>query len=335
MNLLNKFFAPLTLPAALVLFVAILSWPPAPPARAQFVQQNTFGGTSTNSGNAYSIAVPNWTTTLVDVPLQFIPNADNTGPVTINVSGVGAVNVYRPSSIGLVALSGHEFKTGVLTTINYDGTQYEIQGPLDMRPIGDTIQYRGSSVPPGYLIEDGSCVSQTTYAALFSVISSTYGSCSAGLFALPDSRGTAFMALDGQGVNGSAGRITTATCSTPNTVNGAVCGGQTQTLTQAQLPFVSLSSSSLSASSSSSSTTTPSISLNYSENAPTSGVGSAYQLGGPGTGTGGPGIAGLSVSASTSTTTTTTISGSVPLGGSGTAHPILNPTVLGYRAIKY
>lgn len=45
-----------------------------------------------------------------------------------------------------------------------------------MRPIiGEVIAYAGSSAPSGFLICDGSAVSRTTYATLFSVIGTTFG----------------------------------------------------------------------------------------------------------------------------------------------------------------
>ena len=54
---------------------------------------------------------------------------------------------------------------------------------------GTLAPYGGSSPPTGWLIADGGCVSQTTYAALYTAIGSTYGSCPAGEFKLPNLRG--------------------------------------------------------------------------------------------------------------------------------------------------
>ncbi|KKS22665.1 MAG: ATP synthase F0, B subunit, F-type H+-transporting ATPase subunit b, partial [Microgenomates group bacterium GW2011_GWC1_41_8] len=42
-------------------------------------------------------------------------------------------------------------------------------------PVGTLLTYAGSSAPDGYLICDGTAVSRTTYAKLFTVISTTYG----------------------------------------------------------------------------------------------------------------------------------------------------------------
>lgn len=41
--------------------------------------------------------------------------------------------------------------------------------------VGAIVPYAGSTVPSGYLLCDGSAVSRTTYARLFSIIGTTYG----------------------------------------------------------------------------------------------------------------------------------------------------------------
>ena len=42
-------------------------------------------------------------------------------------------------------------------------------------PIGTSIDFTGETPPSGYLVEDGSAVSRTTYARLFAVIGTKYG----------------------------------------------------------------------------------------------------------------------------------------------------------------
>ena len=291
-------------PAFAALFAALVIYgfvPPPQRTAAQFADQSTFAGTSTGSANAQAITINNIFsgTTRTGIPFRFIPGFTNTGPATINVSGLGDVAILRPSSIGLVALSGQELWEGELTSVVYNGTNYVLTSNVDMTRIGDTVQYRGGAVPRGTLIEDGSCISQTTYAALFSVIATTYGSCSAGLFALPDSRGTGFIALDGQGANGLAGRITTASCATPNAVG--LCGSETKTLTLAQLP------TGISSSSSGNVVTASALEL---EN----GTFNTFAT-----------LQGGTIGSVTSTSTNT----------SGAAHSVLNPSSFGRRAIKY
>lgn len=48
-------------------------------------------------------------------------------------------------------------------------------GGVDILPVGVVQAYAGSSTPTGWLLCDGSAVSRTTYAKLFAVIGTTYG----------------------------------------------------------------------------------------------------------------------------------------------------------------
>ena len=48
--------------------------------------------------------------------------------------------------------------------------------PLDNTPIGTIIKYSGTVLPPDYLACDGSAISRTTYADLFALTGTIYGS---------------------------------------------------------------------------------------------------------------------------------------------------------------
>ncbi len=77
------------------------------------------------------------------------------------------------------------------------------QGPIqaegDRIPVGTIVLGGGGSVPAGYLECNGSAVSRTTYAALFTAISTTYGPGDGSTtFNLPDFRGRALLG-EGQG----------------------------------------------------------------------------------------------------------------------------------------
>lgn len=307
--------------------------PPPREAAAQFIDQSTYGGTSTGTANAQLITVANYTSNKVGVVLRFIPGFTNTGPTQLNVSGVGLVNVVRPSSIGNVALSGGEIQSGELTCVTYTGAAYQLSCNVDVTPIGKTVEFRGAATPRGVLIEDGSCVSTTTYAALFAVIGTTYGSCSAGLFAVPDSRGTMFAALDGQGANGSAGRITTASCATPNSVG--LCGTETKTLAASQIPTI-VSPVSVSG--------TASVAGNFSGEVQIASVSTGFGLTLFSANSGAQVWQAYSNGATISqiTVSSFTSSGSVNASGTasssntgGAAHPVLNPILMGRRGIKY
>ena len=62
-------------------------------------------------------------------------------------------------------------------------------------PAGAVTAYAGSSAPTDWLFCDGSSISTTTYAALFTAIGYTYGG-SGGSFNLPDLRGRAVFGMD-------------------------------------------------------------------------------------------------------------------------------------------
>lgn len=100
-------------------------------------------------------------------------------------------------------------------------------------PIGGVMDFAGSAAPAGWLLCFGQQISTTTYAALFAVLGTTYGS-GAGTFGIPDYRGRATFGQDNMG-GSAAGRIT-ATLNFDGTVLGGSGGSQSQTLTLGQLP---------------------------------------------------------------------------------------------------
>jgi microcystin-dependent protein len=76
--------------------------------------------------------------------------------------------------------NGQEFSSGSVTW-TYDGTAWNLKSTAattnDSMPIGAIMWFANTTTtPPGWLAADGSNVSRTTYAALFAVISTTYGS---------------------------------------------------------------------------------------------------------------------------------------------------------------
>lgn len=80
------------------------------------------------------------------------------------------------------------FRTDTKALRVHDGTSWYSLG----LPVGSVVPYAGSSVPPGYLFCDGTPANRTTYAALFSVLGTTYGAGDGSTtFGLPDLRGRA------------------------------------------------------------------------------------------------------------------------------------------------
>lgn len=318
--------------AALLMFAMTLH-----PLRSQFAAVQTFAGTAGGSVNALTLTVPNMGSLndIIGVPITFFPSGTNTGPVTINISSFGNVNARRPSGFGtLVAFSSGELNANVLTSIVYDGTNLNLVGPVNPAPIASVLEGRFATAPNGYLLEDGSCISRTTYAPLFASIATTYGACDGSTtFGLPDSRGTAVFALDNQGANGSANRLTSASGCTATSLVSTVCGGQTSTLGTANLPAYTPSGSiSGTVASTSTSTTSGTISVqgNSAGSPISSAVGFGYNNGGL--------LQENFLTLTTTTGTSSTFSGSFAgsaQGGSSTAFGNVPPASLVRRAIKF
>lgn len=93
-------------------------------------------------------------------------------------------------------------------------------------PIGTVVPYAGASAPAGWLLCYGQNVSRTTYATLFGVLSTTFGSGDGSTtFGLPDLRGRAPFGKDDMG-GSAANRVTNATSGITATNLGAAGGDE-------------------------------------------------------------------------------------------------------------
>lgn len=93
-------------------------------------------------------------------------------------------------------------------------------------PIGAQFAYGGTSAPSGYHLCDGSAVSRTTFAALFAIIGTAYGSGDGTTtFNLPDKRGRVSVGKDDMG-GSAANRITNGGSGITGTTLGAAGGNQ-------------------------------------------------------------------------------------------------------------
>jgi microcystin-dependent protein len=106
-------------------------------------------------------------------------------------------------------------------------------------PIASLLHYaRGATQPTGWLVCNGQAVSRATYAALFAVIGTTFGSGDGSTtFNVPDARGRVLIGLDNLGAsqawdNGSANRITDSAADSL----GGTGGAEEIVLTSAQMP---------------------------------------------------------------------------------------------------
>jgi len=101
---------------------------------------------------------------------------------------------------------------------------------------GVLVPYAGTSAPSGWLLCYGQAVSRTTYADLFTAISTTYGSGDGSTtFNLPDLRGRVIAGQDDMG-GSSANRLTDQSGGLNGDTLGDTGGSETHTLTTAEMP---------------------------------------------------------------------------------------------------
>ena len=104
---------------------------------------------------------------------------------------------------------------------------------LAATPIGAVWPYAGITAPTGFLFCYGQPVSRTTYSALFTALSTTYGAGDGSTtFNLPDLRGRTLAGKDNMGGT-AASRLTSVV--TGSTL-GAAGGTETHTLDSTQIP---------------------------------------------------------------------------------------------------
>lgn len=172
----------------------------------------------------------------------FIAGSTNTGATTLNINSVGAKAVMKATGSGAAALNGAEIQSGCIYSVQYNtslnggaGAWLLVNPTVSGVEPGMIFDYAGSTAPTGYLLCYGQDVSRTTYAALFAVLSTTFGvGDGSTTFTLPDYRGRVAAGKDDMG-GSSANRLTNQTGGLDGDTLGATGGSETHTLTEAQL----------------------------------------------------------------------------------------------------
>jgi microcystin-dependent protein len=172
--------------------------------------------------------------------IAFTANVTNGATVTLNVDGLGAKPLrFWPSSDELPAGTLIAGTTYVALYNNANGEFYlqNMAPDIYVIPLGGLIPYLGTSAPNSrFALPFGQAISRTTYATLFSLVSTTYGvGDGSTTFNIPDLRGRVPAGLDNMG-GSAANRLTNAGSGITGTTNGATGGAETVTLTTAQLP---------------------------------------------------------------------------------------------------
>jgi microcystin-dependent protein len=171
--------------------------------------------------------------------IAFTPHVTNGATVTLNVDNLGAKPLRSAPNVELLAGTIIQGTPYVATYNNSDGAFY-LQGffgnPYNI-PLGGGLPFIGTTAPnSSFVFPYGQAISRTTYAALFSLVSTTYGSGDGSTtFNIPDFRGRVLAGKDDMG-GSAAGRLTTSGSGIIGTTLGAAGGTETETLTLAQLP---------------------------------------------------------------------------------------------------
>ena len=96
----------------------------------------------------------------------------------------------------------------------------------DSTPVGMIVSFAGSTAPTGWLLCQGQAVSRTTYAKLFAVIGTTFGSGDGSTtFNVPDLKGRVLVGVGNSGATGST-----------NHTLGQKSGEETHKLTVSEMP---------------------------------------------------------------------------------------------------
>ncbi len=197
--------------------------------RGALEQASSVAGTNTITASMGGLA--SYATGML---VRFIPANTNTGAATINLNSIGAKNIYLNGA----ALVGYELRAGCPVQLHYDGTQFNVVAGAhggDGVPVGTVKPFAGTTAPNGFLFAYGQAVSRSTYADLFGVISTTYGTGDGSTtFNLPDLRGRVVAGQDDMGGT-SANRLTGLTGGVNGDTLGGTGGEEAHTLTEAEL----------------------------------------------------------------------------------------------------
>jgi len=172
---------------------------------------------NSSDGNLYCLNSSGQNAKVQDSFQGSITLRDSGSGQTITLEAVtpsaGSFSLKLPSGDGTV---GQAIKTDGAGQLFFDDVN--VSGTV---PSGGIIPFAGTSAPTGFLMCDGSAVSRTTYAALYSIIGTTYGSGDGSTtFNLPDMRGAFPRGAVPSGLNAITGSGTAASDQATFTAHG-------------------------------------------------------------------------------------------------------------------
>lgn len=171
--------------------------------------------------------------------VAFTPHVTNGAIVTLNVDSLGARPLRSAPGVELPAgtiVQG----TPYIAVYNNSDAAFYLHGffgnPYNI-PIGASLDYWGATAPnSSFVLAYGQAISRTTYATLFSLVSTIYGSGDGSTtFNVPDLRGRIIAGKDDMG-GSAASRLTSAYFGMTAAALGAVGGAQSHALTLGELP---------------------------------------------------------------------------------------------------
>lgn len=244
--------------------------------------------------------------------VAFTPHATNGATVTLNVDGLGAKPLRSAPSVELTA---GVLVQGTPYTALYNNSDqvFYLHGffvnPYSI-PIGGSIDFWGATAPnSSFALMFGQAISRTTYAALFSLFSTTYGSGDGSTtFNIPDVRGRVVAGKDDMGGSAASRLSGTGITTGGATTLGGSGGAETKTLSTANLPPY-----------------TPAGSVSSSSASGTVATGNA--------GSAVSGALGVVPSNLSSNAITSTFTGTAQ-GGTSTPFVVLQPTIIGNKLLR-
>jgi microcystin-dependent protein len=170
--------------------------------------------------------------------IAFTPHATNGATVTLNVDSLGAKPLRSAPSVELQSGTLIQGTPYAALYNNSDQVFYLFGvGATPSIPLGASIDYWGATAPSShFVLAYGQAISRTTYSALFSLFSTTYGTGDGSTtFNVPDLRGRVTAGKDDMG-GSSAFRLTSTYLGGAGDVLGGAGGVQSHTLTTDQIP---------------------------------------------------------------------------------------------------
>lgn len=210
---------------------------------AEFRNDITASLTAGGTANALTLTASSAFTSLANGRLvSFRAAGSNTTAATLNVNSLGAKAIRKQDGSGDIALAANDLLTNSVYMVAYStsadggsGAWILINPSTPATPVGAIMDFAGTTAPTGWLLCFGQAVSRTTYASLFSALSTTYGAGDGSTtFNLPDLRGRVIAGKDDMG-GSSANRLTGLSGGVNGDTLGGVGGLETHTLTLAQI----------------------------------------------------------------------------------------------------